>query len=108
MQGPWALGDGVLVRLDSDQLAFFGADLSPRWSVPFSRAQFASAPQVLDNQIALILKQGTIVFLDPASGKENNTVNLGQPIAHAPTIIDGKAWFAGLDGTVHVLGYGAQ
>ncbi len=108
IQGPWALGDSIFVRLDSDQLACFATDLTQRWVIPLSRAQLASAPQEMNGQLALVLKRGQILLLDPATGKESGSIDLGQPIADAPTIVDGKAWFAGLDGTVHVLNYGAQ
>jgi len=107
--GPWAVADGVLVRLDSDQLAYFsGSDLTERWKRPLANEQFAAAPQIFNDQLALMFKRGLVMFLNPQTGEENEgqRIELRQPIASGPTFINGKGYFPGLDGTIHVLNAG--
>ena len=107
--GPWAVGDGVLVQLDSDQLAYFGgSDLNQRWKRPIANEQFAASPQIFGGQMALMFKRGLVMFLNPQTGEENEgqRIDLRQPIASGPTFINGKGYFPGLDGTVHVINVG--
>jgi outer membrane protein assembly factor BamB len=107
VDGPWAVGGGVLVHLDSDQLVLFDEGLQQKWVYNVSNNRLACPPQQFGNQLALILQNGTINFLDPASGNEAGKKELGQPVVHPPTFADGKIFFSGMDGTVHVISDGS-
>ena len=58
--------------------------------------------------MALVLQSGRIIFIDDETGKETDVIDLGQPIVHAPTFANGKVYFSGMDGTVHVLNASPQ
>ena len=45
--------------------------------------------------------------MDRETGNDADLIDLGQPIVHRPTITDGKVFFSGMDGTVHVLSTGS-
>ena len=107
VDGPWTVGGGVVVHLDSDQLVLFDESLQQKWVYNASNNRLACPPQLIRNQLALVLQNGTINFLDLASGEEASKTELGQPIVHAPTFADGKIFFSGMDGTVHVLSDGS-
>ena len=91
--------------LDSDQVVLFDESLNQKWVRNVSSERFACPPQVISGRLALILQSGKVLFLD-ADGKDVDQMDLGQPIVHAPTFADGKVFFSGMDGTVHVLSTG--
>ena len=103
VDGPWAVEAGVLVLLDSDQLVMFDESMTQKWIRNVSNDRFASPPVMISNQLALVLQNGKVIFVDAASGQDVNTTDLGQPIVHEPTFADGKVFFSGMDGTVHVM-----
>ena len=104
VDGPWATSFGVALMLDSDQLALLDDSLATRWTYDMNNVRLACAPLEIGGQLAVVRQNGNISFLDPASGKEQaNGLQLGQPIVHRPTFADGKVFFSGIDGTVHVL-----
>ena len=107
VDGPWAVEAGVLVLLDSDQLVLFDESMAQKWVRNVSNDRFASPPLMISNQLALVLQNGKVIFVDAASGQDVNTTDLGQPIVHEPTFADGKVFFSGMDGTVHVMADGS-
>ncbi len=107
VDGPWAVDGGIMALLDSDQLVLFDEALNQKWVKNVANDRFACPPQVISGQLALILQSGKVLFVDRASGKDANQINIGQPIVHAPTFADGKVFFSGMDGTVHVLSTGS-
>jgi len=103
VDGPWAVDAGILVLLDSDQLVLFDEALVQKWVRNVSSDRFACPPQTISGQLALVLQNGKVTFVDAATGNDLNVTDLGQPIVHAPTFADGKVYFSGMDGTVHVM-----
>lgn len=103
VDGPWVTDAGVLVMLDSDQLVLFDESLAQKWVVNVTNDRLACPPQNIDGQVAIILQNGKVKILDAASGEEVSAMDIGQPIVHAPTFADGKVFFSGMDGTVHVM-----
>ena len=65
--------------------------------------RLACPPLEIGGQLVVVRQNGNISYLDPASGEETKSLSLGQPIVHQPTFVDGKIFFSGMDGTVHVL-----
>ena len=108
VDGPWSVAGGVLVQLDSDQIVLFDEALTQKWIKNVGNNRLACSPQEIGGQLALILQNGEINFLDPSSGDEVRKTSLGQPIVHPPTFADGKVFFSGMDGTVHVLPDGSR
>ena len=105
--GPWATDSGILLQLDSDQIAMFDYSLAGQWVRKIDNERFACPPQIISGQLALVLQSGKVVFMDRKTGNDSNLIDLGQPIVHPPTITDGKVFFSGMDGTVHVLSTGS-
>lgn len=105
--GPWATEGGILVQLDSDQIAMFDLSLGKLWDRKIANERFACPPQMISGQLALVLQSGKVVFIDRSNGNDANLIDLEQPIVHPPTIVDGKVFFSGMDGTVHVLSTGS-
>ena len=103
VDGPWATDVGVMVLLDSDQLVLFDGSMTQKWVRNVSSDRFACPPLMISGQLALVLQNGKVIFVDAASGKDANMIDLGQPIVHTPTFVDGKVYFSGMDGTVHVM-----
>ena len=108
VDGPWAVDGGVMVLLDSDQLVMFDESVNQKWVKNLTNDRFACPPQSISGETALIFQSGKVLFLDGASGEESKQMDIGQPIVHAPTFADGKVFFSGMDGTVHVLSTGPQ
>ena len=101
--GPWLVGSQVLVQLDNEQLVCFDNQLAQLWTSNFESDQLAAPPT--DNgsgEIILAFRSGRMVTLNASSGEAASDNNLGQPIIHQPLVVDGKVYFAGLDGTLHI------
>ncbi|QEG20633.1 outer membrane protein assembly factor BamB family protein [Mariniblastus fucicola] len=107
VSGPWAVSGGIMALLDSDQLVMLDDSLNQKWIRNVKNDRFACPPQEVSGQLVLVLQNGKVMFLDAASGDDVNVIDLGQPIVQAPTFADGKVFFSGMDGTVHVLNNGS-
>ncbi len=101
--GPWALGPFVLVLGDTDEMICFDADLNKKWSMKMPNDQMAGGPQIFGKQIMLPFSSGKVTFVNPETGTESNSIELGQPIAHAPYQAGQFMLFSGADGTVHKM-----
>ncbi len=100
--GPWILEQGILLKMDNDQLVMWGTDLSMNWSITVANDLFAGAPENIGSQILLAFRSGKLMLVEPSSGEIVSEFELGQPIIHQP-LRDGQLmYFCGLDGTVHV------
>ena len=100
--GPWLLEQGILLKMDNDQLVMWGRELSMNWSVAVANDLFAGAPQNIGTQILLAFRSGKLMVVEPSSGRIDSEFELGQPIIHQPLTSGQLIYFCGLDGTVHV------
>jgi outer membrane protein assembly factor BamB/TolA-binding protein len=108
VDGPWQTDKGLLVQLDSDQMVLLDSNLNQKWIRKIGNQRFACPPTSIAGRMALVLQSGRIIFIDDETGKETDVIDLGQPIVHAPTFANGKVYFSGMDGTVHVLNASPQ
>ena len=104
MGGPWILEQGILLKMDNDQLVMWGTDLSMNWSITVANDLFAGVPSSPEYRLSILLafRRGKLMLVEPSSGEIVSEFELGQPIIHQP-LRDGQLmYFCGLDGTVHV------
>ena len=99
--GPWTAGDTVLVRMDNNQVLGFDRQLNQKWAADIGTGSLAAKPQFENSTIQLYFNDGRLLTVNSESGEVESEFNLGQPIAHQPVFINGRAVFAGLDGTLH-------
>jgi hypothetical protein len=102
VDGPWLVGDSIIVLMDDDQIYCYGTDLTEKWSIEVANEKLACTPEVGNSQVMLCFRNGKVQLIDPATGKPGTEFDLGQPIIHKPLRAAGKMYFSGLDGTVHV------
>ena len=103
VEGPYIVGEQILVVTDEDKLFCFDANLQPQWSVPVPAIRMAGEPVVMGNGILLAFENGQCVTLSQSDGSETRNVSLNQPITGTPVVGSGQVYFGGLDGTVHVV-----
>jgi len=99
--GPWAVGDKILVKLDTDELACFDTQLTETWKIKVPGEQFAGQPILVKGKLAIALQNGQVMQLDSATGTASSSVDLGQPVVSVTPDGD-RLIFGGMDGTVHV------
>jgi outer membrane protein assembly factor BamB len=99
--GPWVVGPAVLVTLDTDELVCFDQQLQEKWKISLPPDQVAGEPVLDRGKIAFAFQNGKVVWLDPETGQEANSILLGQPVSGI-SFVDNKLYFGGSDGTVHV------
>jgi outer membrane protein assembly factor BamB len=102
VDGPWLVGDSIIVLMDDDQIYCYGTDLAGKWKIEVANEKLACTPEVVNSQVMLCFRNGKVQLIDPATGKPGTEFDLGQPIIHKPLRAAGKMYFSGLDGTVHV------
>ena len=51
----------------------------------------------------ICFSSGNIHLLDPDTGQDVTSFDVGQPVTHRPFREGDKMYFGGLDGTVHVV-----
>jgi len=102
VDGPWMIDGGILVLLDDDQIYCYSTDLAGKWAVQVANDKLACPPEVVGSQLMICFQNGRVLLIDPVTGKLGSEFSVGQPIIHRPLRVDGKMYFSGLDGTVHV------
>ncbi len=103
IDGPWSVGNSILVRLDHDQLVCVDQNLAQKWSTTPGPGTLATPPVWESDSIQLYFSDGRLMTLAAETGEVQATLELGQPIAHRPVISNGQGIFAGLDGTIHIV-----
>ena len=108
--GPWLLDEGILVKMDNDQLLLVEADVAEmkiKWAMDVANDQFAGAPENIGSQILLTYKSGKMVVVEPSSGQIVTEYDLEQPIIHNATRVGQGSvmYFSGMDGTVHTVDF---
>lgn len=101
VDGPWAVGESILLVDDSDQLVCYDSKLAEKWKSPLANIKLAGEPVLDRGKIAIAFQDGQVVWVNPEDGKAANSVQLGQPISGV-SFADNKLLFGGLDGTVQV------
>ncbi len=101
--GPVVVGDLVLAHLDDGQLYAWTQDLEKAWSIKLPNDKIASIIESTSpNGLLLAFESGRVLKVD-SSGQVAATIELGQPILHAPLLHNGKYFFSTINGSVLVV-----
>ena len=105
--GPVAISeDRMILMLETGETVCFDSSLKQVWTAtlpPDGNDRMAGQPTVIDGQLMLAFVSGVVVAIDPDNGDVIGTVDLGQPIAHAPVELNGQIYVTGADGTLHMI-----
>ncbi len=101
--GPWLNEAGLLVKVADERLYCFDKSLNQKWSWEIGNQQFAGEPEIINGQLMLCFQNGKVVLLSPADGTVVGEFDLHQPIVHRPLRDGNKFYFAGMDGTLHIV-----
>ncbi|WP_425619184.1 PQQ-binding-like beta-propeller repeat protein [Anatilimnocola sp. NA78] len=99
--GPVAVGDKIFIELQERKLICFEQDRQA-WQIDLSRGPLSATPQPIENDLLLLHAAGTIVRIDPATGKEISTVEVGEPLGEVVTLFGPRLLVGGRDGVIHV------
>jgi hypothetical protein len=108
VDGPWIVGNGVLVKMDNDQLMMIDMSLAPRWQLSIANDRLAGVPESLGTQILVGFQNGRLLLVEPSDGKIAAEFFLRQPIASMPVQIGSRLYCSGMDGTVHEIDLTSQ
>ncbi len=103
LDGPWAVGQYVMLRQADGKLVCFDSQLGAKWTADVGSSTLATAPRADGNTVRLYFSSGKSIALGLESGQLESEFEIGQPIVHDPTFANGKAIVAGLDGTLHTV-----
>lgn len=97
----WALhrGDRQLTGVAPGTLS---ADLHLKWTFPISRPA-NSSPVVADGRVYVGTDDGKVLAIDPGSGDEVWSRDVGAGVGAPPTVHDGRLYVGDEDGTLHCL-----
>ncbi len=101
VDGPWSVGDKILVRLDSDEMVCFDSKLKSKWRIGIPHERFAGSPLFANGKIAIVIQSGKLVWLESETGKTVSASELGQPVVSVRQE-GNRLLFGGMDGTVHI------
>ncbi len=103
VDGPWLVGESLLVQMDNDSLTCFDKSLQQKWSLPIGNVQISSIPSDTPGGILVVFASGRILKLNAQSGTIEEQLELGQPIIGQPKFMGDAMVFRGSDGTLHML-----
>lgn len=100
--GPYPAGDYALLATSSQLMAI---DSSGKfaWEVPITDMQLAGPPLVQGESMVLAAQNGTVVKLSLADGSEQGRVDVGEPIAAGPVLLNNLLVVAGRDSALLVI-----
>ena len=103
VEGPFLVGNSIMIVTDADKMFCFDANLQPKWNVPIPNSRLAGSPIETEAGTLVTFENGQFLTLNPADGSEVKSVSLNEPISGTPVLDSGKIYVGGLDGTVHVV-----
>ena len=86
VSGPFAVGKYILVETDKSELVCLDAGGKQAWKIILADGPLAGSPLAVDGDLLLPLRNGTLLRVAAASGKEVARADLGQPLAGSPII----------------------
>ena len=103
VRGVWSVGETLLVWAGDDKLQAVSAGkvLPERWSMSLTSRQPAGAPVEWSGQIWVACRDGLVLALDPASGKESRRIELPQVLSLGLRVIGDDLFAVACDGTMY-------
>ena len=97
--------DKVICSTDLGKMYCFDKDLNEKWAIELPGSPIAGFGSD-GNRTAIVLVDGKVMWIDNESGKVSSEKEIGESflVGQAdPTVIDGKLYLSGADGTIHVV-----
>ena len=103
-QGPWVVGDLILMVCGRDQLLAVRADaVNIAWKQPLPPGGLAGAPQLQNGQLLSVSQSGEITLRNSGDGAVVRNLATGLPIVMGPRSLQELIFIAARDGTVLCL-----
>ncbi|MFN0050731.1 MAG: PQQ-binding-like beta-propeller repeat protein [Planctomycetales bacterium] len=99
---PWNWGDQVFVESADGRLHCFGlADgLPDQWELPLDEGSLVDPPLGQGGRLFLALDDGRLLVVDAASGKVEQSLDLGQRLSFGPRLLGNQVVVGTLDGSL--------
>ena len=101
--GPHAAGAGLLMALDTGELALVAADGTIAWRRAFEHGALAGTPLVAADSALVLHSAGGLAKVSLADGAEQAYVDLGQPVAAGPAAFGPRVVLAAPDGALLII-----
>ncbi len=103
VRGLWSVGEQLLVWAGDDKLHAVseGRELPERWAFTLGRRDLAGSPAEWFGQLWIACRDGTVVALDLATGKETRTVVIPQTLGLGLRVIGEDLVAVACDGTLY-------
>ncbi len=103
VRGVWTVGETLLVWEGGDNLQAVsaGKELPERWSMPLAGRRPAGAPVEWSGQIWVACRDGLVLAVDPATGKESRRLELPQVLSLGLRVMGDDLFAVACDGTVY-------
>ena len=110
VRGLWSVGELLLVWTGDDKLQAVSSvkELPERWSVSVERRQPAGSPVEWSGSIWVACRDGLVLALDPATGKETRRVEVPQVLSLGLRVIGEELFAVACDGTISRIAAGGQ
>lgn len=100
--GPYQVGQ-TAVFATSGKLFLLDGDGKEAWNVPLTTAKFAGPPMLDDESMLLASEDGVIVRIALGDGSEVGRVDVGEPLASGPVLLNNRCVVAGRDASLLVI-----
>ncbi|MBX3418473.1 MAG: PQQ-binding-like beta-propeller repeat protein [Pirellulaceae bacterium] len=101
--GPAAVSGKVIAHLDNGKLCAWNENLELVWSIPISNEKIAAVISAGSSaDVLVVFESGRVVRVD-SGGQVAATVELGQPVRHAPLLHNDQYYFSTNNGSVLVV-----
>lgn len=102
--GPTRVGDVVMIVTDGKELRIFDAAQKERWQKPaVMHGNPAGPPLISDANYIFASVQGEVWGVVAATGQEEGSTKLGEPLGAGPVAYQDRLLLCGNDGTLHVI-----
>ena len=110
VRGVWTVGESLLIWAGDDKLhaVSAGKELPERWSMPLTGHQPAGASVEWSGLIWVACRDGLVLALDPATGKESRRLELPQVLSLGLRVIGDELFAIACDGTVYRIDAGGK
>ena len=110
VRGVWTVGEMLLVWTGDDKLQAVspGKELPERWSLSVEGHHPAGSPVEWSGSIWVACRDGLVLALDPASGKESRRIELPQVLSLGLRVIGDELFAVAVDGTMYRIEAGGK
>ena len=110
VRGAWSVGEMLFVWAGDDKLhaVSAGKELPDRWAQSLAERQPAGAPLEWSGQIWVACRDGLVVALDPATGKESRRLELPQVLSLGLRVVGDDLIAVACDGTLYRIEAGGK